>query len=379
MNKVIIRVKSNPKKIIKKLRQYNIRLLNIEIKDDYLYFKTYYDDYIMLKSYLPYYDFEVVHYYGKKNIFNILKKYQYYFIAFIIGVILLLFISNIIIEVNVIHSSKKIRNLVIDALEDYGIERLSFKKNYDELNKIKNDILEKHKDDLEWMEIEVHGMKYVIRVQERIINKETKPLDYCHIVAQKSGVVTDILTKKGESLVTRNTYVNKGDILISGDIKYNEEVKQQVCAKGEVKAEVWYTVNVNMPLNYQNVIKTGKKKINFAYDKGLGKTYLFKNKYKKSFNYNKKIFSLLGVSFYKVTEYETKTISHKYKEEDAVKQAILIAMEKINIKKRDKDKIITQKVLKKSINDSTISLEVFFAVEEEIGKQEIRNRDGEVS
>ena len=34
---------------------------------------------------------------------------------------------------------------------------------------------------------------------------------------------------------------------------------------------------------------------------------------------------------------------------------------------------LTQKVLKKELNDSTINLEIFFAVEEEIGKEKIIN------
>ena len=213
----------------------------------------------------------------------------------------------------------------------------------------------------------------VVRVEQRIIKKPDKSLDHCHIVAKKSGVITDVLTKKGVSLVTRNTYVKKDDVLISGDISFNDEIKENVCASGIVKAEVWYTVHVSLPLSYETYYKTGNKKINFAYDKGLGKTKLLKTKFKKYKDNYYKVFSLFGTTFYLVKEEENKVLVNRYQDEEAIKKAILLAMEKINIKKKEKDKIITQKVLKKSINNSTINLDVFFAVEEDIAKQEILN------
>ena len=40
----------------------------------------------------------------------------------------------------------------------------------------------------------------------------------------------------------------------------------------------------------------------------------------------------------------------------------------MNIKRKDYDRILTQKVLKNTLNDSTMDLEIFFAIEEDIGK-----------
>ena len=97
------------------------------------------------------------------------------------------------------------------------------------------------------------------------------------------------------------------------------------------------------------------------------------------------LISMIVILFILIIVYAILKIRAKVQEknmqraEEAIKKAILLAMEKINIKKQDKDKIITQKVLKKSLNNSTISLEVFFAIEEEIGYQETLDRDGEVS
>jgi len=65
-----------------------------------------------------------------------------------------------------------------------------------------------------------------VRVEERIINNYEEESGFCHIVASKSGIVKSISTKKGVSLVNINDYVSSGEILISGEIKLNEEVKK---------------------------------------------------------------------------------------------------------------------------------------------------------
>ena len=64
------------------------------------------------------------------------------------------------------------------------------------------------------------------------------------------------------ALLEVNDYVHKGDIIISGDIKKDEELLKKVCARGKVYAEVWYMVNVSIPITKEERIKTGKKRYN---------------------------------------------------------------------------------------------------------------------
>ena len=371
MNRLIkVKCQGNYYKLINKLKNLSIIIYEIASKDDWIYLKIAFKDYHKLRKYLPSYHFIMDQELGLGKALKVIKNYYYYFISLIIGLGFLIFLSNIIVKVEVIHSSKEIRDLLYDALDDEGIRRLTFKKNYEELSHIKEKILNKYQNDLEWLEIESKGMKYIVRVEQRIITKEKNNPQSCHIIAQKSGVITDILTVNGEALVQRGNYVSKGDVLISGNISFNNETKNTVCEKGTVKAEIWYTVKVSMPLKYEEKSKTGQKRFNFVYDKGLGKTNIFRNRLKTFESKDKKILSLLGVNYYFRTMEEYKQIVKRYSPEEALNAATLLALEKINIQKKDLDKIIAQKVLKKEINDSTINLEIFFAIEEEIGKQE---------
>ena len=376
-NLIIVKSKCDYYKTINKLNNINIMIYDISYKDDYIYLKMNKKDLSKLKKYLPSYKFIKEKELGFLFIKNMIKKYNYYFISLLIGIIFLFLLSNIMVKVEVIHSSKRIRNLLYDALDEEGIRRLTFKKNYRKLSKIKEKILKKYPDDLEWIEIEVHGMKYVIRVEQRIITNPKKEKPSCDLIAKKSGIVTDIITHKGEALVTRGNYVLEGDTLIRGNIMFNDEIKQTVCAKGSIKAEVWYTVNVSMPLNYTKKHKTGNKRHNIVYEKGLKKKSIIPNYYKNYISHDKKIVSFFNTTIYYRTIEKIELIKKKYNEKEALNKAIDIALEKININKKDEDRIITQKVLKKELNDSTINLEIFFAIEEEIGKEIINSNEVE--
>ena len=57
---------------------------------------------------------------------------------------------------------------------------------------------------------------------------------------------------------------------------------------------------------------------------------------------------------------------NKYSEEEAFEKGLEEAKNKLSSTLGENDKILSQKVLKKSINDSTIGLDIFITVEENI-------------
>ena len=211
---------------------------------------------------------------NEKGIFRLkplILKNKIFLISLLLGLIAFLFFQNIIVEVNVIHADKTIRELVTDELENYGVKRLTLKKSYSKLQEIKQKILDKYPDQLEWLEIKTIGMTYEVRIEQRILTKIKESNSLCNIIATKSAMITKIISKKGMNVKDIGDYVGKGDIVIAGDIKANEEIKQSVCAQGEVYGEVWYTVNASISLNYKEKTKTGRKRFNILYDNGKEK------------------------------------------------------------------------------------------------------------
>lgn len=362
----------NKDRLLVKLYKNNISVFHVEEKNGFLYLKIRKEDFAKIKKLIVTTKFIYVRDSGIFHLKNLITPLKIFCLVFFLFA--LFFLSHIIIEVDVIHSNKEIRELVRNRLEDYGIQKNTFKKNYEELNKIKAKILADYRNQLEWLEIETIGMKYVVRIEERVINQKENSENYCHIVARKSGVLESIRNSKGEIVKNIGTYVNEGDILISGEVKYNEEVKQDVCARGTALAEVWYTTIVHLPIEYIETTRTGKMRYNFLVRSDKDDYKIFRSRLKTYETEEDKLFSLWQFSFYKLKEYEIDEEQRSFDLEAGVMKAISLADEKIKMKLKGEERIKTRKVLKKSINNSTIDVEIFYSVIEDIGQIQEYNR-----
>lgn len=356
-------------KFINKLQYLRISVLEIRYENKYIYLKIESKYLEKLNKYLISYKFKVVKELGIYNILNKIKKNYIYIISIIIGIILFIILSNMVFKINIIHENKEIREIIKEELDEYGIKVLSFKKSYKKLDKIRQKILDKYPDKLDWMEFEVDGLIINVRIEERIITDTTKEDKVCDLIAAKSGIINDILVENGEVLVNINDYVKEGDTLVTGIIKYNEEEKRLTCASGEVYATTWYTVDVKIPFSYNEYIETGKKKYNIIWENNDNMHLLLRKRFTDYNSYLKNIFKIFDFNLYLETEKETKKITKTYTEEEALEVGINKAIENIKIKLSDKDEIIDKKVLKKVVNNSTMDIEVFIIVKELISTQ----------
>ena len=356
-------------KFINKLQYLRISVLEIRYENKYIYLKIESKYLEKLNKYLISYKFKIVKELGIYNILNKIKKNYIYIISIIIGIVLFIILSNMVFKINIIHENKEIREIIKEELDEYGIKVLSFKKSYKELDKIRQKILDKYPDKLDWMEFEVDGLIINVRIEERIITDTTKEDKVCDLIAAKSGIINDILVENGEVLVNINDYVKEGDTLVTGIIKYNEEEKRLTCASGEVYATTWYTVDVKIPFSYNEYIETGKKKYNIIWENNDNKHLLLRKRFTDYNSYLKNIFKIFDFNLYLETEKETKKITKTYTEEEALEVGINKAIENIKIKLSDKDEIIDKKVLKKVVNNSTMDIEVFIIVKELISTQ----------
>ena len=369
MNKyIIINVKNNIKRFINKCNKYNIELYNINyINKDNIIVKINKEDYKNIKTYNYYSEIEIYRNVGIDYFFNRIDKLKYFILSFILCLIFTYLISNIILRINVIHSNKNIRELVSDELYEYDIKKYSIKKDFNQIEDIKNKILESNKDKLEWISITNIGMTYVVRVEERIIDKPKEENEYCNVVATKESLVTNIFSDKGDILVNVNDLVRKDDILISGNLILNEETKSYTCASGKVMGKVWYNTNITIKRDYLKKEYTGKKRYNFI----INHKILKNNKYSK---FDKKyIINNRFIKIYKEIEYKEKR--YKYNELDSINKALLEIDNKFKNKLNNNGKVLDKKILNKNINNKEINLNVFVITEENIGKQIELNKD----
>lgn len=315
------------------------------------------------------YSIDIISYYGTLRIFKYIKKNIFIISFLIIGIIMIYILSNIIFSIDIIHSNSNIISLVDSELKSHGIKKYSFVKSYKEIEKIKKDILEGNRDNLEWLEIIRNGTKYIVRVEERIINKDNNSSNNYSIVAKKNAVIKSITAYSGEKVKDVNTYVKKGEEVISSYVTMPNNERVFSSANGKVIGEVWYNVSIDYPYYYNEVLYTGKKRRVISFNI-LNKSYsLFNFKKYKSFDINRKYIyksSIIPVSLSIDYEYETKIINDIYTYDTAKEKAIMVAKDKL--KEKYKDIIDIDKVIitYEEETSSMISLNLFITCNEDI-------------
>lgn len=328
------------------------------------------------------YNIKIVRYYGKLRIIKRIKKDIFILSSLLISLLLIYTLSNVIFKVEVIHSNKNIIKLVTKELEDNGIKKYKFVKNYQEIEKIKNKILEENKDTLEWLEIIREGTKYTIRVEERIINNKPKDNKIYNIVASKNAVIKNIYAESGEKIRSINTYVKKGDIIISSDITLPNNEKISKTASGKVQGEVWYNINIEYPYQYHEIKYTGNKKKVLVLNL-LNKRISFFDFHKyKTFNRNiKYIFNnnITPISLIYEDEYETNIINEVYDYNTAREKATTKAKEKILEKYPNIKDITNIKIINEEDKKNKISLNLFVTCLEDITEYQEVNNNKETS
>lgn len=357
------------KRFIKTLYRKKIDLLEIIYDQDGVCIKLNKKDYLKLLEIKTIYEIKLTRLYGVAKYKYLLKKYSIFIISILIGFCFLFFLTNVIFEVEVIHRKQDIRNLIYKELKRYKVEKYNFVIPFSKQESIVKKILENNKDKLEWLEIERVGVKYIIRVEERIINDITNNDEPRNVVAKKDGIIMHVDASRGEIVKRTNEYVKKGDIIISGSITKGEEVKNKVAAEGNVYAEVWYTVNVEMPLVYREEYLTGKNKnaltfTLFRKEISILDLFPYKNKRIKENIIFKNNILPIKLSFNK--ESELRVIDEVYTYDEAIDKALDLAREKLSVKFNDEEKILMEKKLKTRQNNSTIIVSVFFKVYEDI-------------
>lgn len=369
-NLYILRITSkNPKIFLNRIINRNINIENIEIYNDKIYLYVDKNNYKKILNIKTTYKIELVRLKGIIRIIYIIKRHYIFIILLFLAYIYLLFISNIIFKINVVHSNKEIRDLLYNELNKNGISKYNFFKSYEQKEKIKEKILNDNKDKLEWIEIDRSGVKYIVRVEERIIKEEKIINKKRDLVAKKDGIIMKIEASKGEIKKKIGDYVKKGDVIVSGNITKNDEIKNKVVSNGVVYAEVWYKSTIDMPFYYSENYKTGNFKKVFKLKYINKDFYIFNfNKYKTY--KEKEIFTiknnLIPVRLSYSLEYETNKKECIYTKEEALNEARKISKEKIEKKLKKEEKILQNKVIKVDDIDNGIRVTIFYKVYEDI-------------
>lgn len=374
MSHYIIKIEGRrPNSLLSLLIILKIPFIKKKETKDYLILEIEEEYFQKIKKLAPTYEITILKRTGKAYLIHLYKTKKIFLYSIIFAFLVIILLTNIIFSVRVVEADKEIKDMILTDLRENGITRFRFKVSYKRKEAIREKILEKEKDYLEWLEIEEIGTMYQVKVIRRINNPKEDELKPRSIVAKKKGRITRIEADYGEVTTKKNDVVDKGDTLISGLIKNKEEIKTKVAARGKVYAEVWYQVNLNLPTIYQEEIKTGNKKNTLEIiflDKNIFISELFKYNNsisKETVLYNNPIIPF-RISFTKKEEIKLKQVA--YQEDKTLKKIKKLAVDKLKQRIGNDIKILSINVLKKKASADKIEVELFFKVEEDITSYE---------
>ena len=354
----------HPKDLLIELINDSIPLDQIKVEKDYL--ETIIgDEFLSIKKNKTIKKVEIIEYYGFRKIIHIIKNYKTWMIFFLILLSLLILVSNVILKIEVQTTNPSLKRIVLKDLQELGIKKYHLKVSFQERQTIKQKLLEKEKNKIEWIEIKEVGTKYVIFVEPKKLIEESNTCKARHIVSKKDAVITKIESSSGEIIKKKEDYVQKGEIIISGLIYNKDRIVATRCTEGKVYGEVWYKVKVSIPKTKKVTKKTGKETWSFILKTPIQEI----NSHKKYRNYEKNEYNLinskivpfqLGIINYKELQVEEK----EYTKKELENIAFNIAIKKLS--SSNNSVVLSKKVLKKYTNNSKIIIEVFLSMEEDI-------------
>ncbi len=178
-------------------------------------------------------------------------------LAFFMIYIISLFVWDISVEGNTMITD----DVILDALEVYGIKHGKFKNNIvcDDLEKY----LRNNFNDMTWVSAEIDGTKLTIYIKENDEDfVEAQNITECDLVATKSGVVNGIVTRSGTPQVKVGDTVEAGDILVSGIVNIIDDYgniigTKQVCSDADIFINTRYEYNETLNKKYNYKLFTG--------------------------------------------------------------------------------------------------------------------------
>ena len=155
------------------------------------------------------YELEKLDEFGVRKLFQKIEKNLILIILLILNVIFINYLANYIYKVEIIENKVELKKYINQILVKNNIKPYAKKKSYKTIEKIKNKILLENKDHIEWIEIIESGVKYIVKVEERIKKEAKEEFEYQNIVASKEGIVKKIIASNGQVVVAKNDYVKK--------------------------------------------------------------------------------------------------------------------------------------------------------------------------
>jgi len=168
------------------------------------------------------------------------------FVAGAAGFLLALFIlTSLVWSVKVEGNEKLAQEDILKAAQLEGIRPFAWTFRLKEMDELARS-LQRRLPQTSWIGVERTGTTVRIRIVESVQPEQRELVSPRHLVADKNALVTRLEVERGKPVILPNTYVRKGQVLVSGALG-DEVHRQLVPATGKVFGLVWYETTVTVP------------------------------------------------------------------------------------------------------------------------------------
>jgi similar to stage IV sporulation protein len=169
------------------------------------------------------------------------RKRKWFILGIIAFLVLLKLLTSMIWNINIIGNEYINEKELLAELEEFGLKRFEFKKNIDTFY-INYKMMIK-RDDLAFITIKFDGVNANVEITEKVLKPEIVPKNEpSNIIADKTGIISQINVLSGVKKVNVGDTVIEGDILVEGIMEMTKlpEKTQYIHSQAEIKARIWY-------------------------------------------------------------------------------------------------------------------------------------------
>lgn len=185
-----------------------------------------------------------------------LMRRQGFMIGFFLFIFVLVMLSQILWSVEVSGTETLSVEHVKTAAFTIGLKPGAWKPSLPPINHLEEALL-KALPEASWVGVRLDGVVARITVLEKKRPPEPSFHSPQSLVASKKAVIVDYFVRRGRPVIRPNMLVRPGDTLVSGILGLDSPNPRLVSADGEVYGEVWYDVEVSMPLKRTLPLLTG--------------------------------------------------------------------------------------------------------------------------
>lgn len=174
----------------------------------------------------------------------------------LIAVAIMIISKNYVWDIRVIGYDGLDKKSVVSALSECGFYRGSSLSDFS-ADDVENLFL-RRSEDIGWISVNIRGTVAYVEVLPKYTPPKSEPTSPANVVAAHDGMIVEMITYNGLRMVEMGQAVRKGDLLISGAYGEKTPGLHITRASGRVMAKTLRTFSVEIPLEYEQKVETGR-------------------------------------------------------------------------------------------------------------------------